>query len=97
MVALMPQPVHRSSGSTKVMGSGCFSSSLSNYKRSGLLLIRNRSLQSQNDVEWKGAWCNRSPEWNHEWMKRLNHSFATKNVGSPKYCDEKRPHIDQLY
>ena len=97
MVVSMPQPVQRSSGFTKAMGSGCFYSGLSNYKCSRLLLTPSRSLQSQDDVEWAGAWCNRSPEWNHEWMKRLNHSFATKNVGSPNYFDEERPQVDQLH
>ncbi|KAM0798372.1 hypothetical protein BDR22DRAFT_809018 [Usnea florida] len=55
-----------------------------------LLLL---SLQSQNDVEWAGAWCNKSPEWNHEWMKRLNHSFATKNVFWISYDDLLRKYM----
>ena len=97
MVVSKLQPVHRSSGFTKAMGSGYFSSGLSSHKYFRLLLNPNRSLQSQDDVEWAGAWCNRSPEWNHEWMKRLNHSFATKNVGSPDYVNEERPQTNQLH
>lgn len=94
MVLSMPRPVHQSSGLIKVMGNVCFSSGLSEHKCSSLLLILYRSLQSQNEVEWAGAWCNRSPEWSHEWMKRLNHSFATKNVGYPNDYREERPEID---
>ena len=91
MVVLTLQPVHRSSGLTKAMGNGCFSLGLSRYKCCCLLLILSRSLKSQYDVEWAGAWSNRSSEWDQEWMKRLNHSFATKNVGPPNDSDEERP------
>ena len=92
----MPQPVHLSSELMKAMGSGCFSSGLTECTCSWFLLIFGRSLQSQNDVEWAGAWCNRSVEWNHEWMKRLNHSFATKNVSSPNGIDKERACVDHL-
>ena len=39
MVVLMPQPVHLSSGLTKAMGNGCFSSGLPECKCSRFLLI----------------------------------------------------------
>ena len=97
MVVLMPPPVHLSLGLTRAMDNGCCFSGSPQFECFRLLLIFGRSLQSQNDVEWTGAWCNRSAEWNREWMKRLDHSFAKKNVGPHNDIDPKSPWIDQLH
>ncbi len=58
--------------------------------------MRTRSLQSTGKVEWTGAWSNSPEEWTHEWMERLNHSFAQKNVTFKMrtYCRD--AHADKL-
>ena len=48
-------------------------------RRFFVLLMSSRSFQVGLE-EWTGPWSNTLQEWTYEWLERLNHIFAQKNV-----------------
>ncbi|KAL8995630.1 MAG: hypothetical protein Q9169_004673 [Polycauliona sp. 2 TL-2023] len=63
------------------------------YEGYGLRLVLLRSLETLEGSDWKGAWSNASEEWTPEWMKRLDHNFADKQLCWIQYEDLIRKYI----